>query len=79
MIPCAEHPIPNRDEFEKEEYFTRLQYLCGNEDKWWVIKEFRAFQTLADLEASLQPISPLEAKEAVAPLVRDAVVIWLKL
>ncbi len=73
MVPCAEHPTPNRDEFEKEEYFTRLPYLWGNEDKWWVVKEFRASQTLAELEASLQPISPSEAKKAVEPLVRDAV------
>jgi len=73
MVPCAEHPTPSRDEFEQEEYFTRLPYLWGNEDKWWVVKEFRASETLADLEAGLQPISPSEAREAVAPLVRDAI------
>jgi hypothetical protein len=73
MVPCAEHPTPNRDEFAREEYFTRLPYLWGKEDKWWVVKEFCASQTLEELEASLQPVPPSEAKEAVAPLVRDAV------
>ena len=73
MVPCAEYPTPNRDEFEREEYLTRLPYLWGNEDKWWVVQKFNASQTLKELEARLQPISSSEAIEAVAPLVRDAV------
>lgn len=73
MVPCAEEPAPDRAEFDREEYFTRLPFLWGKEDEWWVIKEFRASRSLAELEASLQPVSPSEAKEAVAPLVTDAV------
>lgn len=73
MVPCAEHPTPNRGEFAREEYLTRLPYLWGNEDRWWVVKEFRAPQSVADLEASVQPIPASEAREAVAPLVKDAI------
>ena len=73
MVPCAEYPTPNRGEFAREEYLTRLPYLWGNEDRWWVVKEFHAPQSVADLEASLQPIPPSEARDAVAPLVKDAI------
>lgn len=73
MIPCAEHPSPDRDEFEKEEYLTRLPYLWGKEDKWWVIKEFNAPLSVEEIEAGLQPIPSPEAREAVEPLVKDAI------
>jgi hypothetical protein len=73
MVPCAEQPTPNRDEFANEEYLTRLPYLWTDEDRWWVVKKFRAPKSVAEIEASLKPILATEAKETVAPLVRNAI------
>jgi hypothetical protein len=73
MVPCAELPTPGREEFAREEYLTRLPYLWGDDDQWWVVKEFRAAQSVAELAASLQPIPPSEARDAVDPQVRDPI------
>ncbi len=73
MVPCAEQPTPGQDEFSREEYFTRLPSLWTDEDRWWVVKEFRAPQSVADIEASLKPVSAAEATRTVEPLVRDAI------
>jgi hypothetical protein len=73
MVPCAELPTSSRDEFARDEYLTRLPYLWGQEDRWWVIREFDLRLTVAELEASLQPIPDVEAKASVAPGVVEAV------
>lgn len=74
MMPWGQEPTANRDEFENEEYLTRLPFLGTNNKDWrWVVKEFRIPQSVAEIEASLKPIPATEAKETVAPLVRDAI------
>ena len=73
MVPCAEQPKPDRNEFANEEYLTRLPYLWTSEDKWWVVEKFRAPRSVTEIEASLRPLAAAEAKEAVAPLVHDAI------
>ena len=73
MVPCLELPTPDRDEFARDEYLTRLPYLWGQEDRWWVIREFKLRLTVAELEADLQPIPDVEAKAGVAPCVIEAV------
>jgi len=72
LVPCLEYPTPNRDEFARNEYLTRLPYLWGREDTWWVVREFRPLLTTDELEASLQPIPDDEARAAVAPIVDQA-------
>lgn len=73
MVPCGELPTPERNEFGNEEYLTRLPFLWANEDKWWVVKPFIAPVSLEDFMASLEPVAATEAKEAVEPLVEDAI------
>ena len=73
MVPCFDLPEPDRREFSNEEYLTRLPYLWTKEDKWWVIKEFYVPGSIEELQASLAPVPEIEAKEAVEPLVVDAI------
>jgi hypothetical protein len=73
MIPCLDAPTAARREFEKEEYLTRLPFLWSNEDKWWVIREFAASQSVDDLLAGMAPISDEEAERHVMPVVEDAI------
>ena len=73
MVPCAERPTPDRHEFAQQEYLTCLPYLWTNEDRWWVVRKFRIPPTVVEIEASLEPIPATEAKEAVTPLVDDAI------
>ena len=73
MVPCAEPPTPDRDEFARDEYLTRLPYLWGQDDQWWVVKEFKLRLTAAELEADLQPIPDVAAEACVAPCVIEAV------
>jgi len=72
MVPCAQMPTRFGDEFENEEYLTRLPYLWTDEDRWWVVKEFRPPSSLAEMQKDLEPVPAREAREAVAPLVHDA-------
>ncbi|MDM7997000.1 MAG: hypothetical protein QUT30_15120 [Acidobacteriota bacterium] len=73
MVPCPEGPTAERGEFEKEEYLTRLPFLWSNEDKWWVIRQFAAPQSVDDLLAKMAPISDEEAERQVTPVVDDAI------
>ncbi len=73
MIPCAQMPTPDHEEFANQEYLTRLPSLWTNQDQWWVVKEFQAPLTMEELAASLEPVPAAKANQAVIPLVRDAV------
>lgn len=73
MIPCAQTPSADRAEFENDEYLTRLPFLWGTEDRWWVVKELNLPLSVAELQASTKPIPAAEAKESVAPVVEDAI------
>jgi hypothetical protein len=73
MVRCAEHPSPERREFKHDEYLTRLPYLWTDHDVWWVVKEFRPAQSVADLKVSLEPVSAAEAHHHVQPRVEDAI------
>jgi len=73
MIPSFRLPEEGHGEFEEVEYFARLPFLWGREDRWWVIREpLLAFTTEA-LMKQMEPISPEEAQRFTAPLVEDAV------
>lgn len=73
MVPCEQLPSPGRDEFAHSEYLTRLPYLVAQEDRWWVIEEFRAPRRVADIEAKLAPIPSSKARRAVTPVVKEAI------
>jgi hypothetical protein len=73
MVPCAELPSAGREEFGNDEYLTRLPFLWGKEDRWWVVEELRMPLSVAELEASTQPISAAKANEMVAPAIEDAI------
>lgn len=73
MVPCAQSPSPDRNEFSYEEYLTRLAYLWSNDDYWWVISEFHAPTTAQELADSIKPITATQARETVAPIVSDAI------
>lgn len=72
MVPCILLPSQDRREFEAQEYMTRLPFIMGRGDEWWVIKSF-GFSTLAELLASLEVIPEEKAKDMVMPKVEDAV------
>lgn len=73
MVPCAELPSPERREFEHDEYLTRLPYLWTDRDVWWAVKKYQPAQSVADLKASLEPVSATEAHDQVQPRVEEAI------
>jgi hypothetical protein len=73
MVPCMEQPSAHRQEFENDEYLTRLPYLFdGGKDTWWEVRAFEPPTSLEELAKWVAPISVHEAREAVKPLVVDA-------
>jgi hypothetical protein len=73
MVPCLEPPTPELLEPTQAEYLTRLPYFWNEgQDPWWEIRKSEIPASLEDLMKSLAPISAGEAKDAVKPLVNDA-------
>lgn len=73
MIPSFRLPEEGQCEFEEVEYFARLPFLRGREDRWWVIREPMLALTTEALMKQMEPIPPEEAQRLTAPLVEDAV------
>ncbi len=71
-IPSHISPTPDRSEFSESEYLVRLPELFSGKDGWWVIKPFEAPLTIAQLQASLSPVSKQEAQALVIPQVDSA-------
>lgn len=73
MIPCMDYPTPGREEFAKAEYLTRLSSLWDDQrDTWWEVCKFNPPTSADDLMKSMEQISAAAAREAVLPLVDDA-------
>lgn len=73
MIPCADNPTPNREEFAKQEYLTRLPSLWDDrQDYWWEVRKFEPPTSVEDIIKSMEQISGAAARDAISPLVDDA-------
>ncbi|MCP5150639.1 MAG: hypothetical protein H6982_07765 [Chromatiales bacterium] len=73
MVPSPREPTPDRSEFEEPEYLTRLAQLWTDEDAWWVVEPFAAPESMAALQASIEPIPAAEARARVTPVVENAI------
>lgn len=72
ILPFRKATSETTGEFAQEEYLTRLPFLWGNEDTWWVVRPFTVASTTQDLHAWIAPIAAAEAEQQVIPVVEDA-------
>jgi hypothetical protein len=75
MRPSSEVPSAERLEFDRDEFEVSLAELCEPARQWWSLwpgpaTPLEVFES--HLSRSLKPVSAAEAREAIGPLVTDA-------
>jgi hypothetical protein len=68
-------PSAGRSEFDRTEFVCRLSALWSKEDYWWPLADLDPMDPDSQMRyilASAKPLSPQEARDAVAPRVEDA-------